>query len=248
MKYSDGTSESYPRDLAGLSLRPPGKGNCRRLGVTPGNISSRLSKLAAYGIIKNTRGRIAHNSSACAIYNAPTSAPSTKAPSFMAASPGAAKPSKISDLNFTVTGVPIERRFALLVLFVGDIPHELAIVEGCRRNPQADTASRRRETVDRALQVFSLAILCDVTGQRFPIPALSCRSCRPKPRLPNSSACRSRALPKSIRRSAAATGGSTSEFPVPPQPVHSDMCASDCLPLCKVIRVRNRVTFDFPSK
>jgi hypothetical protein len=40
-------------------------------------------------------------------------------------------------VNFTVTGVPIERRFALLVLFVGDIAQELAIAEGCRRNPQA---------------------------------------------------------------------------------------------------------------
>jgi DNA-binding Lrp family transcriptional regulator len=45
-----------------------------RLGVTAGNISSRLSKLAAYGIIKKTRGRIAHNAPPCAIYNAPTAA------------------------------------------------------------------------------------------------------------------------------------------------------------------------------
>ena len=50
-----------------------------RLGLTAGNISSRLSKLAAYGIIKKTRGRIAHNVSACTIYHAPTSAPSSKA-------------------------------------------------------------------------------------------------------------------------------------------------------------------------
>jgi DNA-binding Lrp family transcriptional regulator len=49
------------------------------LGVPVGNISSRLSKLAAYGIIKRTRGRIAHNVSACAIYHAPTSVPSSKA-------------------------------------------------------------------------------------------------------------------------------------------------------------------------
>jgi DNA-binding Lrp family transcriptional regulator len=42
-----------------------------RLGATAGNISSRLSKLAAYGIIKKTRGRITHNAPACAIYNAP---------------------------------------------------------------------------------------------------------------------------------------------------------------------------------
>ena len=45
-----------------------------RLGVTLNNISSRLSKLAAYGIIKKTRGRIAHNAPPCAIYNAPTAA------------------------------------------------------------------------------------------------------------------------------------------------------------------------------
>jgi hypothetical protein len=41
------------------------------LGATASNISSRLSKLAAYGIITKTRGKIAHNASACAIYNAP---------------------------------------------------------------------------------------------------------------------------------------------------------------------------------
>jgi transcriptional regulator len=51
-----------------------------RLGVTAGNISSRLSKLAAYGIIIKTRGRIAHNVSPCAIYNAPNSAPSASLP------------------------------------------------------------------------------------------------------------------------------------------------------------------------
>jgi hypothetical protein len=45
-----------------------------RLGATAGNISSRLSKLAAYGIIIKTRGRIAHDASPCAIYNAPQSA------------------------------------------------------------------------------------------------------------------------------------------------------------------------------
>jgi DNA-binding Lrp family transcriptional regulator len=43
-----------------------------RLGATAGNISSRLSKLAAYGIIRKTRGRIAHDAPACAIYNAPS--------------------------------------------------------------------------------------------------------------------------------------------------------------------------------
>ena len=66
-----------------------------------------------------------------------------------------------------MTGVPIERRFALLVSFVGDIAQELATAEGCRRNPEAGIASRRRETVDRALQVFSSASR-DVIGQRFP--------------------------------------------------------------------------------
>jgi transcriptional regulator len=45
-----------------------------RLGATASNISSRLSKLAAYGIIVKTRGRIAHNVSPCAIYNAPIAA------------------------------------------------------------------------------------------------------------------------------------------------------------------------------
>src|ERR1700730_11333330 len=80
-----------------------------------------------------------------------------KRPSSLSHPRRAAKPSKISDVNFTVTGVPIERRFALLVLFVGDIPHELAIAEECHRNPQAGTASRRRDTVDRALEVFSSA-------------------------------------------------------------------------------------------
>jgi DNA-binding Lrp family transcriptional regulator len=40
-----------------------------RLGVTASNISSRLSKLAAYGIVKKTRGRIAHNTPPVAIYN-----------------------------------------------------------------------------------------------------------------------------------------------------------------------------------
>ena len=41
------------------------------------------------------------------------------------------------------------------------------MAEGCRRNPQAGIASRRRETVDRALQVF-ISASCDVIGQRFP--------------------------------------------------------------------------------
>jgi predicted transcriptional regulator len=47
-----------------------------RLDATAGNISSRLSKLAAYGIITKTRGRIEHDASplaiySCAVYDAP---------------------------------------------------------------------------------------------------------------------------------------------------------------------------------
>jgi DNA-binding Lrp family transcriptional regulator len=51
-----------------------------RLGATVSNISSRLSKLAAYGIIIKTRGRIAHNASPCAIYNVPIAASATSSP------------------------------------------------------------------------------------------------------------------------------------------------------------------------
>jgi len=47
-----------------------------RLGRSADNIGSRLSKLAAYGIIKKTRARIAYDSTLCAIYHAPTSASS----------------------------------------------------------------------------------------------------------------------------------------------------------------------------
>ncbi len=60
---------SPPRSVAG------------RLDATASNISSRLSKLAAYGIIIKTRGRVAHDASplalyscavyGCAVYNAP---------------------------------------------------------------------------------------------------------------------------------------------------------------------------------
>ena len=39
-----------------------------RLGASPSNIGSRLSKLAAYGIIQKRRGRIASDVSPCAIY------------------------------------------------------------------------------------------------------------------------------------------------------------------------------------
>jgi predicted transcriptional regulator len=46
-----------------------------RLGADRRNIGSQLSKLAAYGIIKRRRGRIASDTSPCAIYFAPTPAP-----------------------------------------------------------------------------------------------------------------------------------------------------------------------------
>jgi predicted transcriptional regulator len=50
-----------------------------QLDATTGNISSRLSKLAAYGIITKTRGRIVHGASplaiySCAVSNAPIAA------------------------------------------------------------------------------------------------------------------------------------------------------------------------------
>jgi predicted transcriptional regulator len=41
-----------------------------RLGETPGNISSKLSKLAAYGIIAKARGRITRDGSRGAVYRA----------------------------------------------------------------------------------------------------------------------------------------------------------------------------------
>jgi predicted transcriptional regulator len=50
-----------------------------RLGKAADNISSRLSKLAAYGIIEKTRGRIAYDAALCAIYHAPRSTSSTTA-------------------------------------------------------------------------------------------------------------------------------------------------------------------------
>jgi hypothetical protein len=43
-----------------------------RLGADQSNIGSRLSKLAAYGIISKTRGRISSSASPCAIYFTPT--------------------------------------------------------------------------------------------------------------------------------------------------------------------------------
>jgi len=43
-----------------------------RLGTTAGNISSRLSKLAAYGIIGKTRGTLASRVSTGATYRVPS--------------------------------------------------------------------------------------------------------------------------------------------------------------------------------
>jgi len=49
-------------------------------------------------------------------------------------------------------------------------------------------------------------------------------------------------------QSAAAIGGSASEFPaLPLQPPRLDLCLC-CLPRCKVIPVWNCITYDFPSK
>jgi DNA-binding Lrp family transcriptional regulator len=64
-----------------------------RLGATASNISSRLSKLAAYGIIIKTRGSSAHDIShlrsinahihKCAVYNAPIAASATAPAPFL---------------------------------------------------------------------------------------------------------------------------------------------------------------------
>jgi predicted transcriptional regulator len=48
-----------------------------RLGKATDNISSRLSKLAAYGIIKTSRGRIHCDAALCVIYHAPRATSST---------------------------------------------------------------------------------------------------------------------------------------------------------------------------
>jgi hypothetical protein len=54
-----------PRGLTAKEL-------AEQLGATSGNISSRLSKLAAYGVIEKTRGGVP----VCSIYNVPTSSSS----------------------------------------------------------------------------------------------------------------------------------------------------------------------------
>ena len=99
-KYSDGTYGSHSRDFAGLSLRSHGKGNCR----TPGrNISSRVSKLAAYGVIEKTRGRTGHNVSACAIIMLRLPPPQPIPFRGSTKPRHTAKPSKIRDVNFFAT-------------------------------------------------------------------------------------------------------------------------------------------------
>jgi hypothetical protein len=55
-----------------------------RLGRKADNIGSRLSKLAAYGIINKTRGRITYDAAVCAIYHLPSS---TSPPSFSETNP-----------------------------------------------------------------------------------------------------------------------------------------------------------------
>jgi DNA-binding transcriptional regulator GbsR (MarR family) len=57
-----------------------------RLGTTPRKISSGLSKLVAYGVVKRTMGRIAPDDAPRAIYGAISPAPATKTASTIAAS------------------------------------------------------------------------------------------------------------------------------------------------------------------
>ena len=48
------------------------KGIAVRLGTTAGNVSSRLSKLAAYGVIDKVRGTMALHGTKGAVYRAPS--------------------------------------------------------------------------------------------------------------------------------------------------------------------------------
>jgi predicted transcriptional regulator len=64
--------QSSPRGLTAKEV-------AERLGRTADNIGSRLSKLAAYGIIKKTRGRITYGAAVCTIYHAQNSASTTTA-------------------------------------------------------------------------------------------------------------------------------------------------------------------------
>jgi hypothetical protein len=79
-RWSNEMTEFTDRILEILRSRPRGltaKEVAQQLGATSSNISSRLSKLAAYGVLEKTRGKIACDVSVCAIYHAPSSASST---------------------------------------------------------------------------------------------------------------------------------------------------------------------------
>jgi predicted transcriptional regulator len=70
------TTKNTHRLLETLQGCPCGltaKDAAHRLGTDSPNISSQLSKLAAYGIIKKTRGRITHDATVSNIYYVPTS-------------------------------------------------------------------------------------------------------------------------------------------------------------------------------
>jgi DNA-binding transcriptional regulator GbsR (MarR family) len=58
-----------------------------RLGTTPSKISSGLSKLVAYGVVKRTLGRVAPHDVPRAIYETITPPPSQKPGSTTVASP-----------------------------------------------------------------------------------------------------------------------------------------------------------------
>jgi CRP-like cAMP-binding protein len=59
---------SYPNGLTSKDIAE------RRLGTTRRDVSSRLSKLAAYGIIGRVRGTLAEHGTKGAIYRAPSNA------------------------------------------------------------------------------------------------------------------------------------------------------------------------------
>jgi DNA-binding IclR family transcriptional regulator len=58
--------------LQGLPCGLTAKDVADLLGADTSNISSQLSKLAAYGIIKKTRGRLTHDGTVSNIYYLPT--------------------------------------------------------------------------------------------------------------------------------------------------------------------------------
>lgn len=65
--YTDRILEILQRFPAGLTAQEV----ARHLGVPSKTLTSRLSKLAAYGVIKRTRGRIASDAPVSSIYSAP---------------------------------------------------------------------------------------------------------------------------------------------------------------------------------